>query len=296
MTCLNTRNLSVPLLLLLISQQATGFAPSHAAATRTTHAAQRIAPLQYISEAYDDVEYKPKKRKYKLHSNRVSELTSSSTADDVLVALKRCQNTKNGDDLVTIAEFLFRGVDDSFAYGYKGSLLARLAVAALRLDNYDVAQQAIHQRQTRFPDSLVPFESAAILRGLLRMHKIEEAFQLLEEELSVVSEHNDDEQLKHRALSLASIASRHFFEDEPQVAIQACQMLVELGPVIQSANLSPEYLDMPWYRILAGADQCIMANKNKNHPSDKHTCPYDEIVVNAIQAFPHGDEFQQVLE
>lgn len=68
-------------------------------------------------------------------------------------------------------------------------------------------------------------------------------------------EENKD-QLKHRALSLASIASRHFFEGEPSMAVMACLMLTELGPMVRGAKLDPGELSMPWLRIIQGASQC----------------------------------------
>ncbi|KAI2514106.1 50S ribosome-binding GTPase [Fragilaria crotonensis] len=64
------------------------------------------------------------------------------------------------------------------------------------------------------------------------------------------------ERVKHRALSLGSIASRHFFEGEPSYAVQACQLLAEVGPVVRSAGLTADDVPMPWlasFKVLHSA-------------------------------------------
>lgn len=234
-----------------------------------------------------------KKISYKLHSNRVSELNISSTAADVMTALKRTQNTKDAADLRVISEFLLRGVSDSFAYGFKGSLLARLAVVSLRLEEYEIAQEVIIMRQKNgfFLD---PFESAAIFRGLLRMHKTEEAFELLEKELYVnedgVEANDNTLRITHRSRSLASIASRSFFENNPLVAYRACRLLAALAPVIQRAELTADDLDMPWVRILAGANHC-MAGEHREDEED-----LEAVVLDVMQVFPQDKYFQVVLD
>ena len=75
--------------------------------------------------------------------------------------------------------------DQSFAYGYRGSLLSRLAVASLHLQNYDIAKRCIIERRISHRSSMLPLESAAIVRGLLRCHHSEEAWEVLEDELSL---------------------------------------------------------------------------------------------------------------
>lgn len=230
---------------------------------------------------------------YKLHSNRVSELNPSSTASEVMTALKRVQKTKDAADLRVISEFLLRGVGDSFAFGYKGSLLARLAVTSLRLEDYDIAREAIVMRQEK-GFFLEPFESAAILRGLLRVHKTEEAFELLETELSAEDDgeqaNDSSDRIAHRSRSLASIASRSFFENEPLVACRACRLLAELAPTVHRAELTAEDLDMPWVRILAGANQCMAGEERENHDD------LEAVVVGVMRIFPQEPHFQEVLD
>jgi hypothetical protein len=75
--------------------------------------------------------------------------------------------------------------DVGFAYGYRGSLLARLAVAALRWENHVVARQAIDIRRLEYRASMLPMESAAILRGLLRTHNDTDAMEILQDELAL---------------------------------------------------------------------------------------------------------------
>jgi hypothetical protein len=123
--------------------------------------------------------------KSSLHSTAVSELTQESTADDVLKAIKRAQNLHNHHDLRVIANFLIDECDVGFADGYRGSLLARLAVGALHFGNQDVARRAITIRRLEYRPSMMPMESAAIIRGLLRTQNATEAMEMLDDELAL---------------------------------------------------------------------------------------------------------------
>ena len=128
---------------------------------------------------------KATQEKYKLHSSKVSNLTTESTADDVMKAIKRAQNLHDHHDLRVIADFLIDECDVGFAYGYRGSLLARLAVAALHFGNHNVARRAIDIRRVEYRSSMMPMESAAIIRGLLRVHNATDALEALHDELSL---------------------------------------------------------------------------------------------------------------
>jgi len=146
---------------------------------------------------------------YNLHSQAISNLSSeTSTADHVLRAIKRAQNLHDVEDLQTIAQFLFAQDDPvdttatttatnnnnddknrehphSFAFGYRGSLWSRLAVAALHMNAHTIAHTAIVQRRTEYRNSMLPQESAAIIRGLLRCQNSTDAWALLQDELSL---------------------------------------------------------------------------------------------------------------
>mmetsp|Transcript_1960 Transcript_1960/g.2198 ORF Transcript_1960/g.2198 Transcript_1960/m.2198 type:complete len:566 (-) Transcript_1960:145-1842(-) len=205
---------------------------------------------------------KNKDKHYNLHSTKVSELTKGSSAEDVFTAIKRAQKRHDVHDIRNIATFLTEEVDDSFAYGYRGSLLARLAVAALHMSENESASKAIEIRRRDHKCSMLPMESSAIIRGLLRVHNTTDAVEILEDELSLPqdgspldSDKNRDI-IKQRALSLGSVASRHFFEGEPCMAVTSCKMLVDIGPLVQKAGLTAEELNMPWNRIIQGAAQC----------------------------------------
>jgi hypothetical protein len=63
--------------------------------------------------------------------------------------------------------------------------LARLAVAALRWENHSVAKRAIEIRHLEYRASMQPMESAAIIRGLLRIHNVTDALDLIADELSL---------------------------------------------------------------------------------------------------------------
>jgi len=244
----------------------------------------------------------------------------TSTADDVVRAIKRAQNSHDAEDLRAICRFLLEqqsepqqpheqqpqqrttGNDDdgsnattssssSYYYGYRGSLLARLAVAALHANQHDVARSCISERSARYRSSMLPMESAAIVRGLLRVRNVTDALAILDSELAVPVDDDDDlttsplpspndvgvdcqdtttttanavtitalerkDLFKHRALSLASVASRHFFGNEPVMAVAACRRLAELGPLVRTSGLTADELGMPWARVLRGAAQC----------------------------------------
>lgn len=127
----------------------------------------------------------PGEGRYDLHSTAVSSLTKNSTADDVLKAIKRAQNLHDVHDVRAIERFLLEEVDVGFAYGYRGSLLARLAVAALHMNNHPLARKAIDERRVSHRPAMLPMESAAIVRGLLRVHNVTDALSILDDELAL---------------------------------------------------------------------------------------------------------------
>ena len=167
--------------------------------------------------------------------------------------------------LKRIAKLLLETTNDSFmANGSQGSLLSRLTVAALRLNNHAIATDAISHRQNQFRNDMNPLESCAIVRNLLRAGNGTEAYQILEEELSLpMISTNEDEKaeaqcnlLKSRAQALASIASWHFFGGEPRAAVYACRIMCAMGPAVRQAKISGSELGVPFLRLLQGASQC----------------------------------------
>lgn len=198
--------------------------------------------------------------------------------------------------------------DETFAYGYKGSLLARLAVAALHTENNELAQNAIDARRKDHRQSMLPMESAAIIRGLLRAHNVNYALEIMEDELSLpipgsdLSEPANRERIKHRALTLASIASRHFYAQEPALAVLACQKMADIGPLVREAGLQPEDLNMPWARILRGAAQCESGRRGGTiapYEGDdvELPCNVGYSVLNAMTTFPseNSDRVYELL-
>ncbi len=195
-------------------------------------------------------------------------------------------------------------VDESFGFGFRGSLLARLSVAALHMSNdgaetCEIARRAINLRKTEYRSSMLPMESAAIIRGLLRIHNVTDAFDVLSDELSLplegttIDSPENKDRLKHRAYSLSSIASRHFYEGEPNCAVKACNMMVELGPLIQESGLNAEDLNMPWARIIQGAAQCESARRDGTAECDSTIelpCNLVYSVLNAMHSFPSNND------
>lgn len=245
-------------------------------------------------------------KKYELHSQAVSRLTSDSTADDVLRAIKRAQNLHDAEDIRTIEKFLLEEVDEHFAFGYRGALLSRLAVAALHMNNHDLARTAIDVRRSECRASMLPMEGAAIIRGLLRVHNVTDALEVLEDELCLPLEGTDltstanQDRLKWRASALCSIASRHFFEGEPSMSVLACEKLSELGPLVRESRLTAEKLNMPWSRLIRGASQCEAGRRDGSVEACEGVdaelpCNLVYSVLGAMSTFP-SDNNNEVYE
>jgi len=245
--------------------------------------------------------------RYDLHSTKISKLTSESTADDVIRAIKRAQNLHDVHDIRNIERFLLEEVDEGFAYGYMGSLLARLTVAALHMSNHELARKAIEVRRNEYRSSMLPLESSAIIRGLLRVHNTTDALEMIEDELRLplpgtpLTDFANQERIKYRALSLCSVASRHFFEGEPCMAVTACKSIAELGPVVREAGLTQEVLEIPWARIIKGAAQCQAGIRDGSvvpcQPDVHIPCNLVYSVLAAIATFPsdNSDESYEAL-
>ena len=142
---------------------------------------------------------------------------------------------------------------------------------------------------------MLPLESAAIIRGLIRCHHTKEAWEVLEDELSLPldgwipppplsnndnnnrnnSDMDDDadgnlhleeestirrlaarDKLMYRARSIASIASRHFYELEPTDGIRAVKKMKEMGNMVHEVGLTADMLGIPWDRLVKGAALC----------------------------------------
>ncbi|KAL7557151.1 hypothetical protein ACA910_002433 [Epithemia clementina (nom. ined.)] len=205
-------------------------------------------------------------------SGSVAVLNQESTFSDVLAAIKKSQNNQDNHDLNAVFRFLVELTDSTFADGKKGSLLSRLAVAALHLKNHRIAAGAINYRQSHFRDCLLPMESAALVRNLLRTNNVTEACNILETELSwqstmmdaaiaasrttTSSERSCCDLLKYRPEALSYIASWHFFEGQPRAAIHACRKLASMGEAVRAAGISGSSLGLPLSRLLQGAAKC----------------------------------------
>lgn len=213
-------------------------------------------------------------------------------------AIKRAQNLHDVHDLATIAAFLIDHCDEHWGFGYRGSLLSRLAVAALHCGETEVAFRAIQTRRIYERPSMQPHESAAIVRGLMRVGKVVEGWEVLEDELRLplqglsLRAEASQEVLKQRAHALASIASRHFHQGEPYVAARAMLQLGTLGSVISESHMENGGLTMPWAKLVTAATVCS-DSINKNGRDIEHLdrnviLPSDltELVWDAMFQFP----------
>ncbi len=64
------------------------------------------------------------------------------------------------------------------------------------------------------------------------------------------------DRLIHRARSISSIASRHFYEMEPTEGIKAVGKLKDMGGIVKEAGLTAEDVGIPWDRLVKGAALC----------------------------------------
>jgi pentatricopeptide repeat protein len=211
--------------------------------------------------------------------------------------MKRAQNLHDSHDLATIAAFLIDECDEHWGYGFRGSLLSRLAVAALHMNEVEIARRAIETRHVYERPSMQPYESAAIVRGLMRTGNVEEAWEVLDDELRLpmdgcaLDSSDAQQKLKHRAKALSSIATRHFYQGEPYVAAKALFKLGELGFAIDESHMTDGELDMPWTKLVAAAETChrtLAGNHVMKHPDSAVKLPENlsELVWGAMLAFP----------
>lgn len=121
-----------------------------------------------------------------------------------------------------------------------------------------------------------------------------EITHVLSQGADLESEETHDK-IKHRARSLASVASRHLFEGEPSMAVLALQMLKDMGPAAR--HLSVEELDMPWMRLLTGAAQCEKGRRKGDvlpceglAESVELPCNLAYSVLNAMSSFPSEND------
>lgn len=110
---------------------------------------------------------------------------------------------------------------------------------------------------------------------------------------------NSRDLIKQRASSLGSVASRHFFEGEPCMAVKACRMLQEMGIYATEAGLNATDIGMPWGRIIQGAAQCESGRRDgivvPINPTYKLPCNLVYAVLDAMSAFP-PDNSDRVFE
>lgn len=168
---------------------------------------------------------------------------------------------------------------------------------------------------------MLPLESAAIVRGLTRCHCIDEAWEVLEDELSVPlsgwvdfdtastleedQEHLEEEasrrrlemkeRLIYRARGIGSIVSRHLYEEEPTAALMGIEKLKAMGQIVNQAGLTPSELDIPWEKLVRGAAMCesrrrdgMWKSLSEDSPETPSMWPCNFVypVLDAMIAFP----------
>lgn len=215
-------------------------------------------------------------------------LTNATTAETVLRSIKRAQNSHSVQDLHAIAHFLLERTSAG-AHAYdgptRGRLLSRLTVAALPLQQHSLARTLLALRRSERPhgdrSSSPAVEAAALVRALLRVGNVTDAWDILNEELALPSAAADDDKdddrhrrssfrdnqdrssaagrsdrVRYRALALAAVAARHLWAGDAVDAVAACAALAETGPVARTAGWTAEHLAVPWTRLLRAAAHC----------------------------------------
>jgi hypothetical protein len=139
----------------------------------------------------------------------------------------------------------------------------------------------------------------------MRVGRVEQGWEVLDDELRLPMDgvsratETSQERLKHRARSLASIASRHFYEGEPFVAARALSALGALGDVVDESPMAVSDLDIPWAKLVTAATVCgDIVNKNGwdvKHFDGRLTLPTDlaELVWDAMFQFPCPDDDEE---
>jgi hypothetical protein len=80
------------------------------------------------------------------------------------------------------------------------------------------------------------------------------------------------------------------------MAVSACAMLSELGPLVRRAGLTSETLEMPWLRLIQGAAKCETARRTgtiKVEAEEKDIdlpCNVVYSVLNAMTTFPSDND------
>jgi tRNA U34 5-carboxymethylaminomethyl modifying GTPase MnmE/TrmE len=80
------------------------------------------------------------------------------------------------------------------------------------------------------------------------------------------------------------------------MAVSACAMLNELGPLVRKAGLTADGLQMPWLRLIQGAAKCEIARRAgtlKVEDATKETeLPVNVVysVLNAMTTFPSDND------
>lgn len=110
----------------------------------------------------------------------------------------------------------------------------------------------------------------------------------------------NQELLKHRALSLGSITSRYFYESSPHKGVETCRMLAQMGPLVRDSKMESSFIEMPWLRIIRGAAQCESQRRSGELVIDEDSdaklpCNLVYAVLGAMTTFP-SDNDDRVFE
>jgi hypothetical protein len=76
------------------------------------------------------------------------------------------------------------------------------------------------------------------------------------------------------------------------MAVKACQMMTDLGPILRSSTLTADEISMPWQRIIKGAAQCESGRRDgsitpcKGLEDMELPCNLVYSVLNAMTTFP----------
>jgi len=82
------------------------------------------------------------------------------------------------------------------------------------------------------------------------------------------------------------------------MAVSACTMLSELGPIIRQAGIKNDMLEMPWLRLIQGAAKCETARRAGTLKMEEETkgvelpCNVVYSVLNAMTTFPSENDDQ----
>eukprot|EP00934_Nitzschia_sp_Nitz4_P004213 Nitzschia sp. Nitz4//scaffold70_size99833//67444//69394//NITZ4_004602-RA/size99833-snap-gene-0.135-mRNA-1//1//CDS//3329557156//4203//frame0 len=237
-------------------------------------------------------------------------LTMDSTMQDLLRTVKLAETKTGIPELKSFRRFLSNNTEweSNYTQTELASLYTRAAVASLGLGNLPIVRWSLQKRESFVsPQAQFPKDSYDLVRALAKAGNLTEAWAVLDEELPVpsqnvsVTELDVKTRLKYRVKSLVSIISEYFSHDAHALAVDSCQKLAVLGPLVRQTDEPPSYWGVPWLRLVKAAAKGetlrrtgVKKDEEEKEPEVKGStempCNMIYTVLNAMCTFPPNND------